>query len=296
MTQPNHSACLIVANPVSGGGRGRHIAMRAQRRLAQAGVEVELRFTARRGEAGEMARAAVEQEMPRIVVCGGDGTIHEVVNAIAETRMELGLLPCGRGNDLARALHIPTRPDAAVNILLNGACQNIDLGKVGARYFGTVVTLGFDSEVARLVYEKAVPLSGTGAYILAVLQMLRTYTGIPLRMSGDFGVVEMPVFLAATGNTSTYGGGMKILPSAVPNDGLLDICHVRMMNKFDVLRMFPTIFRGGHIALPEVNLYRTARVTMETPKPVVLFADGEPAGHTPADIRVVPGALCVVCP
>ena len=287
---------LIIANPVSGGGRGSKTAQHAKAYLEEQGVAAQVLFTSGKGHATELAQVALNSGMPRIIACGGDGLIHEMVNVLATSNTELGLLPAGRGNDLARALGIPTHPQRAARLLIDGAVRRIDLGRVNGRFFSTIVTLGLDSEVAHLVYEKLVPFSGTGAYIIAVLRTLRHYAGVHLRMSGDFGVVEQLTLLAATGNTASYGGGMKILPGADPSDGLLDICHVRMMRPFDVLKLFPTVFWGGHPSLPEVTLYRSASVRLESSQPCRLFADGEPVGNTPATIQVVPKALAVVVP
>lgn len=287
---------LIIANPVSGGGRAKTTAQRAMSYLESKGVATQVIFTSGKGHATELAQEALNSGMPRIVACGGDGLIHEIVNVLAESNTELGLIPAGRGNDLARALGVPTHPERAARLLINGVIRRIDLGRVNGRLFSTIVTLGLDSEVAHLVYEKQVPFSGTGAYIIAVLRTLKKFAGVNLRMSGDFGTVEQLTLLTATGNTATYGGGMKILPGAIPSDGLLDICHVKMMRPFAVLKFFPTVFWGGHPSLPEVTLYRSASVRLETDERCRLFADGEPVGYTPATVQVVPNALAVLVP
>jgi len=287
---------LIIANPISGSGRGMDFAERARGMLSGNGVNVEVRFTSARGEAEALAAKAVDSGYSRVAACGGDGTVHEVVNALAGTDVALGILPCGRGNDFARAAGIPSSPEKAASMLLQGHVRSFDLGKVNDRYFSTVVTLGFDSEVARLVYDGEVPFKGMVAYLWGLARMLRTYGGVGLRMTGDFGTVNQTVLLAATGNTSTYGGGIKIVPKASPTDGELDICLVRMMSAARVLRIFPRVYWGGHLSHPDIFSYRTGSLKLETEQPVVLFADGEPVGETPADIIAVPGALKVICP
>ena len=287
---------LIVANPISGSGRGMRFAERARELLTANQVSVDIRHTSARGEAEVFAWEAVDAGYACVAVCGGDGTLHEVVNALAGTEVALGILPCGRGNDFARAMSIPAEPESAAAILLRGHTRQFDLGKVNERYFATVVTLGFDSEVARLVYDGAVPFKGTAAYLWGVIRMLRIYNGVGLRMTGDFGTINQTVLLAATGNTSTYGGGIKIAPNASPTDGELDICLVRMMSAGRILRVFPRVFWGGHLDHPSVFSYRTGSLRLETDQPVVLFADGEPVGETPAVITAVPGALRVMAP
>ena len=287
---------LIVTNPNSGSGRGTKYAERARRLLTANQLPVEVRHTSARGDAEAFASEAVSGGYTCVAACGGDGTVHEVVNALAGTEAALGILPCGRGNDFARAIGIPAESEKAAFILLSGYTRKLDLGKVNGRYFATVVTLGFDSEVARLVYDGAVPFKGMAAYLWGVARMLRTYRGLGLRMTGDFGTINQTVLLAATGNTSAYGGGIKIAPNADPADGALDICLVRMMSAGRILRVFPRVYWGGHLNHPGVFSYRTGNLKLETEQPVVLFADGEPVGETPAEITAVPGALRVAVP
>lgn len=287
---------LIIANPASGGGRGRSVAERAAWYISAHGGQARVVLTQGRGDATRLTRDALRDGIPRIVACGGDGTTHEIAGVLAGSDAVLGVLPCGRGNDFARALGIPTQPAAAAAVVLDGITRQIDLGRVNGRYFCTVATLGFDSEVARLVYDKRVPFTGTAAYICGVLTMLVRYRGIALRAHGDFGTLNGPVLLAATGNTTTYGGGMRILPQARPDDGLLDVCHVRMLPPLAVLRLFPTVFWGGHVTHPAVTIVRTRRLTVETPEPVWLFADGEPISQTPAEISLAERALTVFIP
>lgn len=287
---------LIVVNPKSGSGRGMGYAERVRELLAANEVPADIRPTSARGDAEAFASEAVDAGYTCVAACGGDGTVHEVVNALAGTDAALAILPSGRGNDFARAMGIPDAPGKAASILLRGHTRPYDLGKVNDRYFATVVTLGFDSEVARLVYDGEVPFRGIAAYLWGVARMLRIYGGVGLRMTGDFGTINQSVLLAATGNTSTYGGGIKIAPKASPTDGMLDICLVRMMSASRILRVFPRVYWGGHLNHPSIFYYRTSRLRLETDQPVVLFADGEPVGGSPAEIVAVPGALRIVCP
>ena len=286
----------IVVNPTSGRGRGMRYAERVRDLLAAKGASVEIRPTSARGEAEALASDAVNEGFACVAACGGDGTVHEAVNALAGTDVALGILPCGRGNDFARAMGIPAAPEKAAAVLRQGRVRPFDLGKVNDRYFATVVTLGFDSEVARLVYDGEVPFKGMAAYLWGLARMLRIYRGLGLRMTGDFGTIDQTVLLAATGNTSTYGGGIRITPNASPTDGALDICLVRMMSAGRILRVFPRVYWGGHLSHPGIFSYRTGSLRLETVQPVVLFADGEPVGGTPAEIIAVPGALRVLCP
>ena len=285
---------LVIANPTSGGGRGRKSAETAATAIESVGRRATVSYTSASGDAALLAREALDRGIQRMAVCGGDGTIHEVIGVLAGSDVEVGLIPCGRGNDFARALGIPASPDEAGRLIATGSARRVDLGMVNDRYFATVVTMGFDSEVARLVYERAVPFKGTAAYVLGVLKMLIKYAGIHAKIHADFGTIDQPVLLMATGNTAYYGGGMKIAPDADYEDGLLDICHVRMMSRLGVLRLLPAVFWGGHVGRPGVTTARSSKLQIETDSPVWLFADGEPVCQTPAVVRAVPKALSVI--
>ena len=293
----------IIANPVAGTGRARLLAPELQRALAGAGAEVTVAWTEARGHGEALARQALAQGATRLVACGGDGTAHEVVNGLmapgeAPGDVAVLVVPTGRCNDLATALAIPRPARALAEELLNARPRAIDLGKVGGRYFTTVATLGFDSVVAEYVSRGAPPsfLRGTAAYVYGVLVQLARYRDISVCLKGDFGEFRGPLFMAATANTSTYGGYLKIAPSAVMDDGILDVCLVPSVSRWEVLRVLPRVFWGRHVSHPAVTLHRTRRLEVEGETPLWVWADGEPLCQTPATIEVVPGALSVLVP
>jgi diacylglycerol kinase (ATP) len=286
----------VIANPVSGGGRGREVGEAVVRALGERGLNAVLRLTQGRGDGARLVLEALSTGCRRFVVCGGDGAIHETAGALAGTDAALGLVPCGRGNDFARALGIPKRLSAAVEVLVSGEDHRIDLGRVGGHSFCSVACMGFDAEAGGLVYEHRVPFSGTAAYVLAVLKTLRTYRAPEVRIAGDFGTFEGPVLLIAVGNTGFYGGGMQILPQAACDDGLLDVCVIDPLPRLKLLRSFPRIFSGSHIRLPEVHAFRGRSIRIESSRPLGVFADGEPVCRTPVTLEVVEKALTVICP
>lgn len=294
---------LLIANPISGRGKKRHLVARVLERLKGAGREAELRWTTRQGHAEELASIAVREGATHVVVCGGDGTAHEAVNGIMAARtpsdgVTFGLVPLGRCNDLSCTLDIPKDADGAIRTLLDGHTRAIDLGVVNGRYFNTVATLGFDSVVAQYVNDGHVPraLTGTSSYLYGTLVNLFKYRSTWVRITGDALQFEGPVFLAATGNTPRYGGAMRIAPPAVVDDGRLDLCLVREVPKRDVIQMLPKVFSGGHTRHPKVSLHTFQRMEVATKAPVSIWADGEPVTRTPAVFQVAPGALRVLAP
>ena len=292
----------LIANPVSSGGKGLRGATRVAQLLTEQGVDFTLQWTQARGDAEVMARKAVGEGRRRIIACGGDGTVHEVVNGIKATRegseVKLGLVPLGQCNDLAKALAIPRDLPGAVGALLRGTTRTIDLGRAGDRYFSTVMTLGFDSVVNEFVAGGGVPrfVKGTASYVWAIFAKLFQYTSVGVVISGDFGRFEGQVFLAATGNTPTYGGRIKIVPPAVIDDGLLNICLVRGVSRFTILSMLPMVFFGRHVNHPAVELKQVCRMTIDAQEPISLWADGEFVARTPTTVGVAPRALQVLVP
>ena len=292
-----HRDFVLIANPISGKGKGTAVAEKAYQQLTAKGWKGRLELTTQSGDANRIAREAVENRAHWIIACGGDGTIHEIVNAIAEKPdMVLGVLPCGKGNDFAGALKIPADPAEAINILLNGTTYQVDLGKIGARYFDTIVTCGYDAEVSRRVAEGDAPFSGTASYVYTALRTLFSYESLTVHLEGDFGAYEGKILLTATGITPMYGGGMKIVPEAIIDDGLFDVCIIESVPRRTVLRMLISIFWGGHTAHRAVRIHRTKLLSIETDPPVLLYADGEQICYTPATIEMIERGLTVIAP
>jgi YegS/Rv2252/BmrU family lipid kinase len=293
----------LIANPVSGRGRARLLAPRLQRALTEAGVQATLAWTQRRRHGESLAQQALDQGATRLVVCGGDGTVHEVVNALmaweqGPGEVALAIVPLGRCNDLGTALGLPKLPNPSAQALLQAKPRRIDVARVGGRYFTTVATLGFDSVVAEYVDRGGPPafLRGTAAYVYGILVHLIRYRDVRVRLRGDFGEFHGPLFMAATANTATYGGLIKIAPSAVIDDGLLDLCLVPSVSRWEVLWVFPRVFSGSHVSHPAVSLKQTRRLEIQAEEPLWVWADGEPLAQTPVAIEVLPKVLSVLVP
>jgi diacylglycerol kinase (ATP) len=294
---------VLIANPISGKGRHDRLVRQVADHLQKARGTPRILWTARRGHAEELAAAAVREGATHVVAIGGDGTIHEIVNGIVNARTSvdsviLGILPMGTCNDLARELNIPRQLSSGMQTLLSGRVRLVDLGKVGERYFMTVATLGFNTSVSQYLASGAVPgsLSGTLKYLYGALATLFRYHSVRAHLRGDNNEFEGLAFLAAIANTSYFGGGMKIAPTAVIDDGYLTLCLVRQMSRLEVVRMLPTVFSGKHIRHPKIStsIFRTLEVT--SGGPLAIWADGEPVARTPATFQVAPYSLPLLVP
>ena len=290
----------IIANPVSGRGRARRIGERVADLLCEHGVNADLMMSGAPGDCERLAREALARGARQVAACGGDGTVHEVVNGLVNSDAILGVIPCGRGNDLARALGLSKDVVDVVNTLVHGVDRAIDLGKAGDRFFATVASLGFDTAVAQRMRSqragfltRALEVGGKVSYGLTVLRTLVGYRSSLVRLRGDFGVFEGRILLAATANAPFYGSGIKIVPDAIIDDGVLDVCIVADVSRWTVLRMFLRAYSGAHIGHSAVRIVQTGTLQIESDDPLWIFADGEPMCEIPAKIEVVPGALKV---
>ncbi|MCF6524977.1 diacylglycerol kinase [Streptomyces sp. JJ36] len=300
---PGRRIALLV-NPVAGRSRGTGLAEATARRLRDRGAEVRLLAAPDAGAAAARARECVAAGRTEVLaVVGGDGMVHLALQALAGTGTALGVIPAGTGNDFARALGIPRRdPVAAADLLLDGAVRTLDLGRVdgapgpagSGRWFGTVLTSGFDTLVSERANRMRWP-RGRMRYNLAILAELGLLRPLPFTLDVDGVRHELEAALIAVGNTASYGGGMRICPGAAADDGLLGITVVPGVGRAELLRVFPRVYRGTHVEHPRVQTYEARRVRLHTPS-MRAFADGERVGPLPLAAEAVPGALHVVTP
>jgi YegS/Rv2252/BmrU family lipid kinase len=293
----NAETAQVIVNPIAGNSKcGRSVPLLIAK-LLERGITHELTVSRYSGQVRELALQAKEQGCERIIVCGGDGTINEAINALADSDVKLGVLPLGTGNDFARTLGIIEDLDFACNVLRDEKVRKVDLVKVnGNKYYGSVGGIGFDAEVASWAnrYKRFAP--GTTIYLLAILAKLFTYKFKRVAIAHDTGNHTGEILMAAIGNTEWYGGGINITPSAVMDDGVLDICVVQKINKLKLLLFFPSVLKGTHARFSEVKLYRTKKISISSETPLQLLGDGEILGETPVSLEVIPQALNIIAP
>ena len=288
---------FFVVNPAAGGGRTRRVWGRLRGALAARGVAFESAETTGPASAVALARRAVEQGWPLVVAVGGDGTLNEVVNGLADAggnfRGVLGAIPTGRGCDACRNLALPTDPLAALGLVLDGGETRVDVGAVEwpdgrTRYFLNAAGVGFDAVVARRAASQR--LRGTLPYLVAVVRTIWAHRPVRAVIEENGRVLWSGLMTAAVGaNGAHYGGGMKIAPGADPADGLLDLVVLGDLGRLELLRWLPTVYSGGHLANPKVTTRPVRAVVVSASAPV--HVDGEAAGDAPVTMSIRPGAL-----
>ena len=292
---PSRTVSLIV-NPSAGGGRAGRLLGAVCAALSAHGLEHRVEQTRSLEHAGELARtAAAAGEIA--VAFGGDGLIGAVAGALAYSQGVIGILPGGRGNDLARVLGIPLDPVAACQVLATGEVTKLDLGEAAGRAFVGIASCGFDSDANRIANESRV-VRGNLVYAYAAIRALIRWrpARFELTLDGSRGHVVTGYSVGAA-NSKAYGGGMYAAPGAELDDGLLDIVTCAQMPKWRfVTVLLPRIFKGTHVELSEVTVLRAAEVRVAADRPFTMYADGDPIAELPVTVRALPGAVRAIVP
>ncbi len=285
---------LLLFNPSAGGGRARKLLDTARAALYDGGVDHRL-VTTEGIEHGRVEARAAARAGQRILVMSGDGLIGQVGGELAGTGAVMGILPGGRGNDLARVLGIPNDIEEAAGLIAAGATSRIDVGEVNGARFLCIASCGFDSDANRIANESK-RIKGPLVYAFAALRALAAWKPATFALTCGDDRWEVTGYSVAAANSKAYGGGMFVAPEAELDDGLLDLVTVAKVSKLRFLRGLPGVFKGTHTQRAEVDVRRCAEVTIEADRPFDIYADGDHVARLPAKLRVLPAALEVIVP
>jgi YegS/Rv2252/BmrU family lipid kinase len=284
----------LLVNPSAGGGRTRELLPDVERALSARGLSCRIVLTEGLEHARDAALTAAEVgETP--VVMSGDGLIGQIGGALAGSEVAMGVIPGGRGNDLARVLGIPSDPDQAVAVLAAGGQRVIDIGEVNGKRFLGIASCGFDSDANRIANEARF-VKGSIVYAYAALRALAAWRPATFTLDIDGRREQVTGYTVVAANNKAYGGGMYAAPNAELDDGLLDVGATGNVGKLRFLRGLAKIFDGKHLDVLEVKTWRAAEVRINADRPFAVYADGEHITDLPATVRVLPAALRVIVP
>jgi diacylglycerol kinase (ATP) len=299
--------CLsLIVNPAAGRGRSLRLVPSATAALAAAGISYEVRESGSLAHAVELAAQAADAGCV-IVAVGGDGMAGALAGAAARLGCTYGIIPAGRGNDLARVLGIPFDPAAAAALLAAATIRRVDLIGVSVPDQPEVVVAGSVyvgvPSVAGEIANRARWLKGPMVYPVAALRAVAGWRPARFQITGDGGQHDFAGYAVVVANSRYFGAGMMVAPPARVDDGILDLVLMRHGPKLAFVRALSKIKDGSHVSLAEVSLERDTDVTLTADRALPVAADGEtlafaaplPAG-TPLRIRVLPGALTVIAP
>ena len=263
--------------------------------------------------AGVTWSSDISRHADAAVIFGGDGTVHHHLALLVDLQIPVLVVPCGSGNDFARALRLRGARDslkAWCKFVAGGTNLGaVDLGLIKAispsgevpaphkEYFCCVAGAGIDAAITRRANDLPRWIRAHGGYAWCGLGEFLRFVPFPMKISlDDAGWAARPTILAAVANAPTCGGGMKIAPHARMDDGKLDVCIVRGMAPFKLFCLFPTVYFGRHLGFKEVKYFQKETVRIETELPLDVYADGEYVCQTPVEFRVAPNALRVIIP
>lgn len=294
----------LLANPAAAQGTAQRIGRQVGHLLRLAGISV----VDLSGPSAHVARARaveVRDSLTALVVVGGDGTASLGAEIVAGTPVRLGVVPSGSGNDFARALGLAVNdPEASTRALLHAlsrpvvtvdAIEVLAAGEHALPHRSLAlgnVNLGFDALVnARAISGRA---GRRARYSAAVLRELAAFTPLPFWLEIDGGErIELDATILALCSSGMFGGGMRMVPGARIDDGLLDLVSVSGIGRAQLLRLFPRVFTGTHTSLDAVDIRPVREVTvgLRHGRALRAFADGEPRALLPVTARVLPGAV-----
>lgn len=275
----------IIYNPTSGREVFKKHLAEVLQKLESAGYETSCHATTGEGDATKAAIVAVERRYDLVIAAGGDGTINEVANGLAEQeyRPRLGIIPMGTTNDFARALHIPRDVDAAVDIIVKGDTIPVDIGRINDKYFINIAGGGRLTELTYEVPSKLKTVLGQLAYYLKGIEMLPSIRSTEVRIEYDGKLFEGEAMLFLVGLTNSIGGFEKLAPDSSINDGLFSLLILKKTNLADFIRIATLAVRGEHINDQHVIYTQANRIKVQSSEKVQLNLDGEFGGLLPAE-------------
>ena len=295
--------CLIV-NPAAGGGRAGRLAPAVERALGAHELSVRRVNTRDLDHARELGIEAARAG-ETVVALSGDGMIGVLADSLRTIPgAVLGVLPGGRGNDLARVLGIPQDAVEACATIAHGVPRAVDLGMVldgnseeSGQAFVGIASAGFDSDANRIANEAPSWLGGL-VYAYGALRALVSWRPARFEIELD-PPSERHAFTGysiALANSKAYGGGMHLAPDALLDDGLLDVVASERVSKLKFLTSLPKVFAGTHVQLPTVRVFRAREIQISSDRPFTMYADGDPIGELPLRVRALPGAITILTP
>ncbi len=290
---------VIVLNPAGGHGRAgrrrpeleRLLEAASARQPSEDRLEWEIRQTTAPGSASEIAARSAAEGADIVAAAGGDGTLNEVLNGLMGSQVKLALLPFGTGNDFSRTVGLYGSLPRAVDTLFNGRPARIDVGRMAERCFLNVAGCGFDAIVAERANHGPRWLTGSPAYVFAVLRTLASFRAAEFCLTVDGVQRVQRAMMCSVANARTYGGGMRIAPTAQLDDGLFDLCILAEAGTLEFVRAFPRVFQGTHTTHPKITMLQARHVRIESAPALPLLIDGEVIGTTPAEFTLLPSAI-----
>lgn len=301
---------LTIVNPVSGANKNQKVSRKIISHLINQGFDLEIKLTYDRGSAIEISKAGVEAGFKNIIVIGGDGTLNEVVNGVMlqtatpSNTINIGMFSLGTGNDFIRTLNIPKDYEAATDVLMQGKVKTIDVGKVNyflnnepqSRYFINVLGMAFDGAVTDSANSTKGAI-GKLTYLKSVVATLFKYVPTKVKVVvDDKEIANEIIFCINIGNCKYSGGGMRMVPDAIPDDGLFDITLLKPLPTFTALSNLYRLFNGTIDQLKQAITLRGKKIMVYSEPAICAEAEGEFLGWSSFEVSILPKTINIFIP
>ena len=292
------SKVMIIINPSSGKEKAEALLPMVEETLREIYEEVKVCKTKGEGDATVFAEEACQQRFDAVISMGGDGTVNETVNGLAEKehRPYFGLVPLGTVNDFARALHIPLDAKEAIEVFKQSKVKKVDIGKINDRYFMNVLAVGAIAEATYNVSAKQKTRFGSLAYVIEGGKALMNKTPFPLTVEHDHGKWSGKAYLMVAAMTNSVGGFEKLAPEARVNDGKLHMFLIKNLSLPLVMTIIPSLFRGEIKNHEEVEYIQTAEVHISSTEELAVNIDGDEGFRLPFRAKVLHDHLRLLVP
>jgi YegS/Rv2252/BmrU family lipid kinase len=289
---------IMVVNPASGRGGALSLARKAQRMLEGEGLECPLFQTLGPGHGREVARNQ-GNKIDVLVSVGGDGTLNEVVNGLADIGSDtpIAIIPAGTINVVFKELGLPRDFQSQVRLALESDLRRLDLGLVDQRYFVLCAGAGFGSSVIHAMTRKRSSRRMTPLrFVPLIINEAFRYRFPSMEVRVDGVLAERRSNYTVVGNMSLYGGIFRLFSRADPEDGLLDVCCLQAGKMWDLGRFAWAAYQQRLHRMKGVSYYQGKSIILESNDPVLFQIDGDPCGSLPVSIQVVPRAVTFCLP
>lgn len=295
-------SATVFVNATAGGGKASRIAAEVRAAFAQAEYAAQYEEPRSVEEFRERVRAAADAGCKTLIAIGGDGTLQTLVREAMHCPVTFGIIPSGGGNDFAAALGIRNWQEA-VQAIAQGKSRPVDLMQVQFKDSSAIYLggggVGLDAEAARMASQRFAQWRGRLRYLAAAISALRGFHGVEVELEFPANVsaaVRRKVLLAATLNTPSYGGGLRLAPEAQMDDGLAEVVLIEMLSNWEVAALIPHLLLTGELKTGRVQRLRSSRIKLKTPEGTWFHGDGELLGRDPREIAVLPKAIRVLAP
>lgn len=290
---------LLIVNPVSGKIALKPRLWQVVEKLCAAGLEPTVKFTQKKGDAEEFARACSE-EYGRVICAGGDGTLNETISGLMKNPIShtLGYIPVGTTNDLANSLNIPRDISKAVDSIIEGHFHSIDIGSFNDKYFNYIASFGAFTEASYNAPQEVKNTLGHAAYLIEGLKSLGNIVPLQVKFTFDDKVLEDRFIFAAISNTTSVGGLLKFDENLVAmNDGLFEVLLVKEPKNLNRLQKIIGELLSQNFSQDLVSLYHTSSIKVETQEKLEWTLDGEhQSGCGEVVIKNLPHAVKIIVP